>query len=539
MDAGASQVRMIPPYVSTHTKSNAERKLFKRFEALDMGPDWYCLHSLNVAEHNRRAWGELDFVIACSLGLLSVEVKGGRVSLKDGTWDFTDRYGTPHRETHGPFVQVKDTTWSLRDRLKGRIPEIRGMIVGFSVAFPDITFAMPSSEWSLEFVLDADKLAQPGGLRQWIEASFHHWQHQARNSATLDPALIRRMLKELRPNFDLVPTMRQLAAAITELQSTLSEEQYEVLDQWVDNPRLRCIGGAGSGKTMLAMEVARRRHATGNRPLIVCSNPSLASYLRSSLDESGIPAVSIDELDPDLHTTDFLVIDEGQDLLTLNRLAILDSVLDKGLSSGRWIWFMDPNNQAGIESEPDENAARLINEVSPVVRLTRNFRNTRQIFDTTRLLTGADLGVSVAGPGPTVEMSFTSTPQDQADALASHLNSLLESGVSPSEITIITMDPSTSCVDRLPPSLRDRVSDFDEEAILSTRRDVIHLSTVAGFKGLENIHVAITDVRSLDGRGTNRLYVAATRARASLWMGLDTPLQQVVNRLLSSEGEQP
>jgi len=45
------------------------------------------------------------------------------------------------------------------------------------------------------------------------------------------------------------------------------------------NPRVVFIGPAGTGKTMLAIEAARRSSATGSRVLLVCYNRLLGKWL--------------------------------------------------------------------------------------------------------------------------------------------------------------------------------------------------------------------------------------------------------------------
>ena len=45
----------------------------------------------------------------------------------------------------------------------------------------------------------------------------------------------------------------------------LTEEQYDRLEELEDNPRCLFEGAAGTGKTLLAVEFARRRARAGDR----------------------------------------------------------------------------------------------------------------------------------------------------------------------------------------------------------------------------------------------------------------------------------
>ncbi|MEI6425311.1 MAG: nuclease-related domain-containing protein, partial [Lentisphaerota bacterium] len=81
--------RMIPAECSQHTNSPAEEKLFDVLKiSLDEG--WTVFHSFNTLARNREKKlidCEIDFLIFHKeLGLLSLEVKGGQISFRDGYW---------------------------------------------------------------------------------------------------------------------------------------------------------------------------------------------------------------------------------------------------------------------------------------------------------------------------------------------------------------------------------------------------------------------------------------------------------------------
>ena len=75
---------LITPPVVHNFKSNAERKIFKMLEQLDLGKHAFALHSLNLTEHEYKRWAEIDFIIAWEEGVFALEIKGGRVSCHDG-----------------------------------------------------------------------------------------------------------------------------------------------------------------------------------------------------------------------------------------------------------------------------------------------------------------------------------------------------------------------------------------------------------------------------------------------------------------------
>jgi hypothetical protein len=93
--------------------------------------------------------------------------------------------------------------------------------------------------------------------------------------ASLSPAAVKKLVDVLAPRLSLV---RSLAATISDEGAALvrlTEEQFAVLEILCDFPRVGVSGGAGTGKTLVAMERARRLAAEGRRVLLICYNRGL------------------------------------------------------------------------------------------------------------------------------------------------------------------------------------------------------------------------------------------------------------------------
>ena len=63
----------------------------------------------------------------------------------------------------------------------------------------------------------------------------------------------------------------------------LTEEQYYLLDLLGGNARCLFEGAAGTGKTLLALEFARRCSRSGDRVLLICFNRLLGDWFANEI----------------------------------------------------------------------------------------------------------------------------------------------------------------------------------------------------------------------------------------------------------------
>ena len=93
--------------------TGSERRVLKLLRGVDWGRSARALNSLNLADHVYQRWGEIDFLVVGSRGLIVIEVKGGSVSCSNGIWSYQDRLGRIVRRSKSPVVQAKDAYFSL------------------------------------------------------------------------------------------------------------------------------------------------------------------------------------------------------------------------------------------------------------------------------------------------------------------------------------------------------------------------------------------------------------------------------------------
>lgn len=541
---------MLPPEVDPATPSKAERKLFDRIR-VELDDEWTVLHSVGLVGHRRKPWAELDFVLVGPLGVFCLEVKGGRVTRRDGMWVFTDGDDVEHYKYEGPFEQVGTGSAALREFLLTSRALAADVIVGWGVATPDIPFTIRGADVDESVVYDEDSGAHP--FHAYMRHLADHWsQRLGRAIRQLDVPARAAIVNAIRGDFDLRPSLRARLRDIRNEIIQLTTEQYAALDGLATNERVLIRGGAGTGKTILAVEEARRQARIGNKTLFLCLNRRLAHFVTGTVrDEPNVTVSSFHSLLvdlirraglrdrlPDLEEADLfevhypklaeeallqldelgrydaVIIDEGQDLIRPMYLDVVDGLLAGGLRGGTWRIFLD-TNQNLFHGVALEGLQRLKSTGAAEYLLTINCRNTAPIAVNTALLSGAHLAETLKLEGPEVELLWYTDDRDQARKVSRLVRRLLSDHVSPADIVILGRNRFEHTAIR---SGMDgfRVSELGIDA-WETNGSAIGYATIGGFKGLESDVVLLTNVEGFDEATLSAdLYVAASRARGYL-----------------------
>lgn len=534
-------MRVLPPEVSLGNPSAAERRVHRLLRDVRM-EGYAALHSVGLSEHDYKIVGEIDFLLVGPDGIFILEVKGGRVALREGVWVFTDRYGREHRKSEGPFNQGKSGAFSLIDRLRPMLPKgtLDRVVFGWAAVFPDIEFTETSVEWSVEQVIDCDDAATPAELEAALTRLVNFWWDRFNRRRRMDEATVQRIVSAVRPDFEKLPSLRRRTEDFDERALELTDAQFRYLDATDRNRRVVCDGGAGTGKTFLAVEAARREAAAGRSVTVTSRSPVLAAFIadQAGMDDERIVVSPVSRLAGLRRVAEVLIVDEAQDVMNMDDLADLDGCVVGGLGEGRWRMFLDRNHQAGVLGSFDAAAFELVDDgANACLHLPDNCRNTLDVVAEVVAVTGADVGASIAGGGPPVTWRWWSSAAEGGEQLAEHLRSLLDDGVDPHQITVLTgLDPADDPVlAALPQELRRLVAPLTENTVHRPPRNRIGAARTGLFKGLENSFICVTDVPTLTAdmtdQGVAELYVAMTRPRAGLFLGLPTRLHAVVTEL--------
>ncbi len=562
--------RMIPPHWHDKTP-RSEQRVFNLLKHDPLTESWTVLHSLNLKQSGTRPYGEVDFVVLIpSAGIICLEVKGGRVACKDGIWTSTDAAGTTSQLKRSPFAQAQDGMHELRKSLGERLASTAAfnqIPFGFAVIFTDVD-APPADIGTQPWeIIDDNGLRRGLGSLLLKAAKQQRVRHRyVQGTPEPQPQLLRTIINVLRPDFERIVARGTIVGDSERRLLKLTEEQYDLLDLLGENPRCLFEGAAGTGKTLLALEFARRRARTGERVLLICYNKLLGDWfekeigastselsitagrfykclreviLRSSIAQDFLDAER-DSGDSELFDAvyplygqlvleagesrfDVVVMDEAQDLLHPSVLNLLDSWVEGGLREGRWAFFGDFHRQAiyGGRKTADPHEQLLARQVFHVrATLKQNCRNTRRIGEETALLSGFEsppyrMGQVDGAPVDYIEYSDEKSQVEALDAVLKRL--CLEPDITPDDIIVLSRYRfEQSIAGRVPDSPSYEIRPVDTN-ISRHRVPTIRFATVQAFKGMESKVVVLCDIERIEGDDDRSLlYVAMSRARSLL-----------------------
>lgn len=576
--------RMIPPACPAKAPLG-EKELFDKLRDDPDTAGWVVLHSLDLKKHKSKIEGEIDMVVLVpDHGILCIEVKGCKVSRQEGKWVYP--YET---SLEGPFKQASRSMHSLREYLSGRDCTLSRLLFFSAVVFTRDGFDEQSPEWHpWQFINQKLFIRRP--ISSNIKNIFMHaHEHVASrtgvnswyNDIVSRPSegQVKRMVSLLRGNFEYAISPRTDLENLEQMIFRFTEEQFDALDLLDENERVVFKGPAGTGKTFIAMETAKRAIEEGKTVLFVCFNNLLGEWLQaqtagysdnpkvlqcrtfhsllieiagekpptgasSGYWKKDLPERAVDRL-LDVNNSwaafDMLIVDEAQDLLEEDYLDVFDLLLKGGLAGGKWALFGDFERQAIYVSEGGEGAVRAIESLSnraphhAKYPLRINCRNAEPIAETLTITCGLAPGykrVLHDIEGSEVDPLFYSSARDQETQLASAIEDLRQI-FKAGEIVVLSMrNNDHSCAGNMSAD----ASGIKLAPIRQVRDgQTIPFSSIHAFKGLEAPAVIITDIDNLeDEKALALLYVGMSRARIRLLLLMNEKCRSSYGRILDT-----
>lgn len=555
--------RMIPPVI-THEmveKYKVPHSELKVFRALGELPDEYvCIWNVPWARlETHYEVGEIDFIILHPRFPLTVmEVKGGQLTCEHGRWyRFLRNEGMV--EMDSPVHQAYRNRKALLDRFMnisgfprdGRVPT--AAIVALTDTSRASLVGLPETN---KFVMTVEDFAN---FKENLERVMMIPEPNLNpNSSGINKGRVDFLYRY----FSRVPALQIPLRSLMELDNAtlerLSTDHYLTIDQLDAVQKVVINGGAGTGKTVLAVQKALREAQEGRSTLLLCFNKLLAEDLarrvefqpksvsslvrvcnfhalcesvcaagkvlpeRTAMNDGDYYSALVEAAESVVTGSgessikfDSIVVDEGQDFRG-RWWDILEFVRSGHPEGHFWIFKDDFQNvQRGEISNRDDFFP---------FRLLRNFRNSHSVF---KLLQNSRLnrfveGTIAVGPGGAAcNLVAVSNAAELKQKLGIQLKKLIDTEMVPRENIVVLTGATLDG-----PSSRSALKDVQDLAGVALTRDKnsvqkkVLVETVRRYKGLENKYVILVEIDADDPEkfeeNEKLIYVGASRAVSAL-----------------------
>ncbi|MEQ1853488.1 MAG: NERD domain-containing protein, partial [Chthoniobacteraceae bacterium] len=536
---------------------------------------WTVLHSVSwIARQPRRHAqdGEADFLLFHPEGgLLVVEVKGGgiRRDATSGEWFSIDR-GMREHHIKDPFAQARRAQHVILDKLRehpdwSRVAP-RRVLAGYGVAFPDIqrTDQLSGPDRPNAIIATANEMSS---ISRWIESAFAWWRNEDPSVARLGGGAVTLIERAFARDIRVAPLVSQRLAEEEQQRIQLTAQQARLLRALGARRRVAIKGGAGTGKTVLALEKARQLAREGFRTLLLCFNRPLAEHLgRVEASSLHIEIRSFHELCGDrvqrvLSTTgrdflrdaqqeyprgdkfrvqlpyalalaveetgerfDAIVVDEAQDFHSEFWLPI-EMLLADTRHSPLYVFY--DNNQA-VYRRPEALPIPPEDEFE----LTVNCRNTRAIHEAAyRYYQGSHTDPPPIAGVP-VALHTESGMTGQVQTIARLVREFIQAGrVLPEDIAVLIGDPTLRAPFQQMLTRHSLPRGLTWAFDATPQPSSIRAESCLRFKGLEAAILLLCGVDTLTAEEHREtLYVALSRAKSELHiLGEASALSRIAN----------
>lgn len=576
--------KMIPTD-SYFDPASGEKDMFEALKKLS--DDYYVFHSYRLVQlipDKGLNENEIDFLIFNpNYGCLFIECKNSRIErLENGTWNYVkfDNGIEKRIPMKDPFNQAFTGQHNLFNKLRDTYPEHRDIInkckfmVG--VWLPKYTKSELESldlgaNITKEVILTREALLYPEETRKQIQFLMERM-----NKVHLVCKYEEELIIDSSPGYKhslshsdamlfynkvLCPTFRTVINIKRNFEETyieLLEEQYVILD-FLSHQRTAAISGAsGTGKTLVAIERARRLSDKGEKILFLCYNRNLMDWLEFNykkelknvdfftLDAFGCKTLSVPLNKLSYHDLNnfiieqmfgkefpykHIIVDEGQDFgkEMINDSQILDLFSEYGEGEygdddTSFFIFYDKNQMVNSKRLPS-----YLQNVDSKLTLYKNCRNTINIANTAySLLDIKPILYDKCWIGETP--CFYS--YDDSEEFINRLDKLIDELAKKdfSERVIITCAESLSKSILANKLIEEKGNKTHIYKNSSGKRTKVY--TCPTFKGLETDNVILIDVNNSIFEEENKsFYVGATRAKKELYIFINKKELKIENIL--------
>lgn len=475
---------MIPDQIPDGAPQS-EKIIFKNLMYAPQARNWVVFHSEYVDNPNHPIRPrEIDFLIFTdNCSVICLEAKGGSYEISGKKW-----YRLPDRELVQPSPpdQARTAMYALLNEFDTHFGSSSLLSLGCAVAFTDSQFPCDVRKPKQALIIERSDARNPDRLvKKLADYADDLPTKQVReildtNREKCMEALeaLNNLRSELEKTMIIEPPKTIFRSDLETLRPQLlrlTTAQLNSLNRVSINDRCVIDGAAGTGKTVLAMELARQRCEEGETVALLCSNPYLSyrfdRWTKTLPKNSGGKVVAgtpatlpswafradnalknkhqrrldnspkleaslkrgyhlddkwpsfIDETVEDLgagDVFDYLIVDEAQNLCDEMFLKLMNVLLKNGLAEGHWTMFGDFTYQNIVSPHLTQNGKDVLRNFGlnwSNDTLQTNCRNTYEIaVDVAKY-------VDIKSPpmsgvhGPLVQIEYFKSPSELEDTI--------------------------------------------------------------------------------------------------------------------------
>lgn len=396
--------KMYPDNISEYMPTDSERFVYNSLktqlpDTFDVfySVEWTTFRDGNLVK------SEADFIIASpDYGFLCLEVKGGNsIRVENNVWYVDDSIYGERRLNCSPYEQAEKSMYYFHNMFSNKYnTEYQGTF-GAGAVFPfyaigdDIVIDNRNRNCTIDcndmnnIYIKIKKM-----FKFWAGASFGiRYYPESQHKAFLE----------------LVKERIALSAAAGALVK-YKENQFDIINRVQDNyvyfltniKQFFIKGGAGTGKTWIAMKMANTDSSEGKSVLFVCYSRCLSDFVKQEINNKRIACLSTNELFASpfcKRKYDSIYVDEAQDLDTDTAEAIR-SLLKDPLNSRLGVFYDD------VQILREDSFGDGFKIKTKPYLLRENIRNTSSIYNWTSKKTNLGMDVisnPVEGPEPVTE----------------------------------------------------------------------------------------------------------------------------------------
>lgn len=522
--------------------SIGEAQLYEQFNTLD--DNFFVFHSVRWMNKNSKYlnFGETDYVIFDKTrGIICLEVKHGGIKGNNGRIHQVNRRTEEEVEIN-PMFQADRSRYFFIEKLKTifykhkvKIP-IYSAVVFSGIDSKDLRGTLPN-----EYKINGNTFFHDNmiDLNAMLDNFFRY--HNV-NQLTLSSKIVKDIIDLISPEFGAFPSLSNAVRQNEFLFNQMTNQQSYLLDYLEEQKTAAIQGGAGTGKTMIAVEKAKRI-SKDESVIFLCFNNMLVNFLqtryskelpnvhftnlyqlaakamKTQVDEDKIQSFLNNVEDyPEIWNFDSVIIDEGQDFTDSQIKSLREITL---LRDGHFYVFYDKNQlvqQRNMLTWLDYMDCRLV--------LTINCRNTKRIAETSLApldINEVKMRITVDGDIPVFHHSLNK--EDFLSWIHNRIKLYNGEGIDLNNIVIIT----TKTIEKSILKGTEKIGKYYIGNI--AKEGTVLFTTSRKFKGLEADVIILIDVdaETFNSEEARRVfYVGASRAKSYLEIISSSPIEDEV-----------